>query len=77
MKQDLKRLQDERDEDHRALRTAVNLSGHLVLGSGGTGSASSSGAHEAKGDGKNQGSKGGKGGKGKPKGKGTGKDHKK
>lgn len=76
MKQDLRRLQEERDADHSALRTAVQLSGHLVLG-GGHGGASSSSAHGGggaeidaadevpiKGKGKEKGKKGkGKGGK--------------
>lgn len=66
MKQELSRLQEERDADHQALRTAVNLSGHLVLGS----TSSASAASDEKGSGKGIKGKG----KGKSSGKGKGQD---
>lgn len=67
MKQKLWHLQQERDADHAALRTAVQLSGHLVLGGGAaTGSHDAGGAAEGKGDAPSKGkAKGGKGKKGK------------
>lgn len=65
MKQDLRRLQEERDADHSALRTAVELSGHLVLGSKGKGAA---GKGKAPPDDKGKGK--GKDAKGKSKAKG-------
>ena len=68
MKQNLHRLQEERDADHSALRTAVQLSGHLVLGGAAahTSSASSHGkgvseTDDVKGKGKGKGRKGKKG----------------
>lgn len=45
------RLQSERDADHSALRTAVELSGHLVLGKGG-GKTKDHGGEQFKGKGK-------------------------
>lgn len=77
MKQNLNRLQAERDADHAALRTAAQMSGHLVLGGGSAPSRPSGGgggdytAEAAvpaeKGKGKGKWKKGGstKGGKGK------------
>ena len=68
-KQEVYRLQAERDADHAALRTAVQLSGHLVLGPGAVPGASSSSAaaghegdtfEEGKGKGQQKGKKGGK-----------------
>lgn len=63
-KQEVWRLKQERDADHAALRTAVQLSGHLVLGPGTVASAPSAAAgsgerEEEKGKGKQK-------GKGKP-----------
>lgn len=71
MKQDLRRLQEERDEDHRALRTAVNMSGHLIFNAAGV-SGGEAESQVAKGSGKAKGNKGKskKGGKGGKTGKG-------
>lgn len=49
MKQNLRRLEEDRDADHQALRTAVLMSGHLVPNAGAA-SASSHTGGEGKGD---------------------------